>query len=116
MVGREGQRGVDEWVFFRQDQLLPCFLVDEPLGLVMASATHEDPVRHSQVQRKTKSTQASRGASFFILICGQCDGIVGVAACSRCSVGSACLRLGLILAREAAQAAIKARVDQSGCE
>lgn len=61
VVGREGQRGVDEWVFFRQDQLLPCFLVDEPLGLVMASATQEDPVRHSQVQRKTKSTQASSG-------------------------------------------------------
>lgn len=32
VVGREGQRGVDEWVFFRQDQLLPCFLVDEFLG------------------------------------------------------------------------------------
>lgn len=35
VVGREGQRGVDEWVFFRQDQLLPCFLVDE-LGLILA--------------------------------------------------------------------------------
>ncbi|CAE7198348.1 nipblb [Symbiodinium sp. CCMP2592] len=35
VIGREGQRGIDEWVFFRQDQLLLCFLVDE-LGLVMA--------------------------------------------------------------------------------
>lgn len=30
VIGREGQRGVDEWVFFRSDQLLPCFLLDEP--------------------------------------------------------------------------------------
>ncbi|CAE7347226.1 unnamed protein product, partial [Symbiodinium necroappetens] len=35
VIGREGQRGIDEWVFFRQDQLLLCFLVDE-LGLVVA--------------------------------------------------------------------------------
>lgn len=35
VVGREGQRGVDEWVFFRSDQLLVCFLLDE-LGLIMA--------------------------------------------------------------------------------
>ncbi|CAK0861220.1 unnamed protein product [Prorocentrum cordatum] len=34
-VGREGQRGVDEWVFFRADQLLPVFLVDK-LGVVIA--------------------------------------------------------------------------------
>merc|ERR1740123_2881174 len=33
VVGREGQRGVDEWVFTRQGQLLPCFLVDK-LGLI----------------------------------------------------------------------------------
>ena len=46
VVGREGQRGVDEWVFFRKDQLLPCFLVDEPPGLVMV------PCREKQHQRK----------------------------------------------------------------
>ena len=32
VIGREGQRGIDEWVFFRQDQLLLCFLVDEHPG------------------------------------------------------------------------------------
>lgn len=35
VIGRENQRCVDEWVFFRQGQLLPCFLVDR-LGLVLA--------------------------------------------------------------------------------
>merc|ERR1719324_486051 len=35
VVGREGQRGVDEWVFFNSSQLLPCFLVDR-LGLIPA--------------------------------------------------------------------------------
>merc|ERR1711879_60824 len=29
---REGQRGMDEWVFYRTDQLLTCFLVDK-LGM-----------------------------------------------------------------------------------
>jgi len=29
VVGREGQRGVDELVFFRNDQLLTCFLIDQ---------------------------------------------------------------------------------------
>ena len=67
VVGREGQRGVDEWVFFRQDQLLPCFLVDEPLG-------------------RQKLELAVWGVDMTATF----------------------PRLGLILAREAAQAAIKA--------
>lgn len=36
VVGREGQRGVDEWVFFDSDQLLTCFLVDK-VGLIPAT-------------------------------------------------------------------------------
>eukprot|EP00747_Dinoflagellata_sp_TGD_P184021 gnl/TRDRNA2_/TRDRNA2_39325_c0_seq1.p1 gnl/TRDRNA2_/TRDRNA2_39325_c0~~gnl/TRDRNA2_/TRDRNA2_39325_c0_seq1.p1 ORF type:complete len:361 (+),score=55.87 gnl/TRDRNA2_/TRDRNA2_39325_c0_seq1:84-1085(+) len=35
VIGREGMRGVDEWVFFNNDQLLPCYLVDR-LGDVLA--------------------------------------------------------------------------------
>merc|ERR1712060_572028 len=35
VVGREGQRGVDEWVFFDNRQLMACFLVDQ-LGVIPA--------------------------------------------------------------------------------
>merc|ERR1712050_667634 len=35
VIGREGQRGVDEWVFFDNDQLIACFLVDQ-LGVIPA--------------------------------------------------------------------------------
>ncbi|CAK9028740.1 Nipped-B-like protein B, partial [Durusdinium trenchii] len=44
VVGREGQRGVDEWVFFRKDQLLPCFLVDE-LGLIIAKEAAQQAIK-----------------------------------------------------------------------
>merc|ERR1712232_637062 len=44
VVGREGQRGVDEWVFFNSSQLLPCFLVDR-LGLIPAKEAAAAAIR-----------------------------------------------------------------------
>lgn len=39
-VGREGQRGVDEWILFRNDQVLTCFLVDQLGTLAAKDALH----------------------------------------------------------------------------
>ncbi|CAJ1422342.1 unnamed protein product [Effrenium voratum] len=57
VIGREGQRGVDEWVFFRSDQLLPCFLLDE-LGLVLAK-----DAAHQAMKAKTLRVQFVRWVS-----------------------------------------------------
>merc|ERR1712150_429958 len=39
-----GQRGVDEWVLFRNDQILTCFLVDK-LGVIAAKEALHAAIR-----------------------------------------------------------------------